>query len=251
MFESLNKHYQGAIYDSAAGQAAAQIQDDSLDAAALNSEIQNLRRAALITVLLLAEAIVDNQLGEDELPSDRLDALLAGFSANDEDDEGIDVDQATLDIFIATIQDALLTLGVSTDVVETMFEEGEDAEAAIESAAEIIESNTPSGDDLDELVDLFVYGEEPEEPTAESELLDAATVGKTTKKKGKFGTVVYKSVKAIRSGQLKIVNKRIAGKVKLSPEQRQALNKARRKATTATALKKRARSMLKRKNLNL
>ena len=245
MFESLNPLM---MLDSAAGQAAVAIEESGLDTAALNSEIQEMRKFALIVVFSLVQAIVENELDEDELPSDRLSSLIAGFSADTETDEEIEVDQATLDIFIANVQDALESLGVDQSVIKTMFGDGEEAEEAIEAAAETVESNTPQGGDLDEFIDLFVYGEAEED---DGVMLDGVALGKTTTKSGKFGKVVYKAVKAIRNGKVAIVNKRMSGKVKLSAKQRAALNKARRKATTGAALKKRMRSMKKAKQMNI
>lgn len=250
MFDSLNPLLNKArvLADSVAANAANAIETVELDTTALNSEIQNLRKAAMIAVFLLTEAIVEKQLAEDELPSDRLDVLLAGFASENEDDDEIEVDQATLDIFTATVQDALETLGVGTSVIKEMFETGEDAETAIEAAAEIIESNIPTGDDLEEFISLFVYGE-PEDD--DGHMLDGVALGKTTTKSGKFGNVIYKAVKAIRNGKVAIVNKRVSGKVKVSPKQRAALNKARRKAITSGAIKKRIRSVKKGKQMGI
>lgn len=247
MFDSLNPLNKPMV-DSAAANAVSQIEETGLDVAALNSEVQNMRKAALVVVFLLTQAIIDKELDEDELPSDRLGALIAGFAADDETDDEIEVDQSTVDIFTANVQDALETLGVSQDVIKTMFGEGEEAEDAIEVAAETVESNTPQGDNLDSLIDLFAYGE-PEED--EGHMLDGVSLGKTTTKSGKFGKVIYKAIKAIRNGKVSIVNKRISGKVKLSAKQRAALNKARKKATSSPSLKKRARSMAKHKQMNI
>lgn len=248
MFDSLNPLNKPAMVDSAAANAAAVIEETGLDATALNSEVQNMRKAALEVVFMLTQAIIDNELDEDELPSDRLAALLAGFATDSETDEEIEVDQATLDIFTANVQDALESLGVGQDLISTMFGEGEEAEEAIEAAAALVESNTPTSDDLQEFIDLFVFGEAEED---EGAMMDGVSLGKTTTKSGKFGKVVYKAVKAIRNGKVSVVNKRVSGRVKLSAKQRSALNKARRKATTSGALKKRMRSMKKRKQMNL
>lgn len=237
---------QQTMLDSAASNAITVLGDADLDTVALNAEIQNMRKAALILVLSLSKAIVENELDENELPSDRLDSLIAGFSSADETDEDIEVDQATLDIMIANIQDALESLGVSEKTIRTMFDDGEDAEIAIESAAETIESQLPEGDELEEFFTVFIYGEPEDEM-----LLDGVSVGKKTTKKGKFGNVTYKAVKAIRNGKVTVVNKRISGRVKLTSKQKNALAKARRKSTTSSAIKQRVKSIKKHNNLNL
>lgn len=239
---------QTMMLDSVAGNAAKAVEDVNINPDALSSEIQNLRKVALVAVLLLAQAITENDLDEDELPTDRLDALIAGLSGAD-DDEGFEADQNTLDIIIANIQDAMASLGVPDEVILSAFSEDAEANEAIESIAEIIESNTPQGDDLEEFIDLFVYGEAEDEDS--EMMLDGVSVGKTTTKSGKFGKVVYKAVKAIRNGKVQIVNKRVSGKVKLSAKQRQALSKARRKAGSSSAIKKRMRSMKKAKSMNI
>ena len=247
MFECLDPLRQSMMLDSVAAQAAKAVAEASpLDKTALNSEIQNLRKVSLETVFGLAESIVEKTLDEDELPSDRLDNLLAGLASGSDDDE-FEVDEATLDIIIANVQDALASLGVDDGVIASMFGGDANADEAIEAAAEIIVSNTPQGDDLDEFIDLFVYGEAEDDEL----MVDGISIGKTTSKSGKFGKVVYKAVKAIRNGKVAIVNKRVSGKVKLSPKQRSALAKARRKAGSASAIKKRSRSMAKSKAMNL
>lgn len=244
LFDFLNPLNQPML-DSAASTAATAVETaTALDSTALNSEIQNLRKTTLATIFILASSIVENDLADDELPSERLDSLLAGLSSNGDDDE-MEVDSATLDIVIACAQDALATLGVEDSVITAMFGGDAEADEAIEAAAETIESNTPSGDDLEELIDLFVYGEAEDDEL----LLDGVSLGKTTTKSGKFGKVVYKAVKAIRNGKISIVNKRVSGKVKLSPKQRAALNKARKKAGSSASIAKRMRSMKKAKKL--
>lgn len=239
--------HESPMLDSVTSVALEKFEDSEINANALNSEVQSLRRGALAIAIALANSIIENELGEGELPTDRLDALLAGI-ASDENDEEFEVDQPTLDIVIANVQDALATLGVSDDLIVAMFGGDADADEAIETASEIIESNLPSGDDLDELFDLFVYGEAQDD---EDHMMDGVSLGKTTTKSGKFGKVVYKAVKAIRNGKVSVINKRVSGKVKLSAKQRSALNKARRKASATGAIKKRMRSMKKAKAMNI
>jgi len=237
-----------AMLDSAAGQMVETLGDAGLNLTALNSEIQSVRIAALAVVGSITDAIIEKDLGEGELPSDRLDALLAGLSS-DQDGEEIEVDQASMDILIANVQDAFASLGVADSVIATIFSDDQNADEAIELAAETVESNMPTGDDKQEFIDLFVYGE-PQEEDGENSMLDGVSLGKTTTKSGKFGKVVYKAVKAIRNGHVAIVNKRVSGKVHQSAKQRMALAKARRKSNTSASIKKRVRSLKKAKQMN-
>lgn len=247
LFPFLDPLYQ-PLLDSAATNTANTVAEDLLlDSVALNSEIQSLRKAVLAAVFVLSGAIVGKELEENELPSDRLDSLIAGIAAGGDDEEEFEVDESTLDIVIANFQDALATLGVDDGIIASMFGGDAEADEAIEAAAEIVESNKPSDDDMDELFDLFVYGEAEDDEL----LLDGVSLGKTTTKSGKFGKIVYKAVKAIRNGKLSIVNKRVSGKVKLSAKQRAALNKARRKAGASGAIKKRIRSLAKAKSMGI
>lgn len=254
-FDSLNPH-RVQLNDSAAGTAAAQIAEgtSALDIAELNQQGRNLRLAALSLVLVLADSIVEKDLAEDELPSDRFAALLAGFSGAEDADGEIEIDEPTLDIITANVQDAMATLGVTdSSLIEAAF--GDDVEAAdqaIEAIAEIIVANVPTDEnELAEFVQAFVYGDAVTDIGEDGMLLDAASLGKTTVKKGKLGSVIYKAVKAVRNGKVTIVNKRVAGKVKQTAKQRAALNKARAKAFTSSSLGRRMRSVKKGQRNNI
>lgn len=244
------KEEQQAMLDSAAGAAAAKVEDSALDIAALNSDVQQIRVAALFIVWTVVDAIIEGELDEDELPSDLLEALIAGFAGDEDDDGEIELDDVAHDIFVANIKDAFETLGVDADSVDAIFgDDIEAAEEALQLAAEVVIENTPtSDDDVQTLVNQFAFGEADSE---DGEIFDALTVGKKTIKSGKIGKVVYKAVKAIRNGKLKIVNKRISGKVKLSAKQRSALRKASRKASTGSAVRKRVRSARKHRNMGI
>lgn len=248
MFECLDPLQQPMLDSAKVEEKAVVTQESMLDSVALNSEIQSLRKSAMALVIVLASSILENDLDENELPSDRLDSLIAGLSAGGDDDEEFEADESTVDIIIANVQDALATLGVDDSMISAMFGGDADADEAIEAAAEIIESNKPQGeDDLEEFIDVFAYGEAEDDDL----LLDGVALGKTTTKSGKFGKIVYKAVKAIRNGKVSIVNKRVSGKVKLSAKQRSALKKAVKKAGSSGAIKRRMRSMKKSKTMNI
>lgn len=253
-YDSLNPN-RVQLLDSAAGNAAAQIADETtaLDLAELNQQGRNLRLAALSIALVLSDSIVSNDLGEDELPSDRFATLMAGFSGSEDGEGDIEIDEPTLEIISANIQDAFASLGVTdSSLIDAAFgDDVEAADAAIEAIAEIVEANIPTEEsELDEFVQAFVYGDSIAEINEDGMLLDSA-VGKTTVKSGKLGKVIYKSMKAVRNGKITVVNKRVAGKVRLSPKQKAALNKARVKAFSSSAMSKRLRSVKKGKRAGL
>ncbi|WP_228716444.1 hypothetical protein [Acinetobacter defluvii] len=242
------------LLDSAAGDAANKIADgDGLDLAQLNHHVNALRLGALIVVLSLSDAITSNDLDENELPSSRFDALMAGFSGEEDGEDELVIDEPTYSIIAANVEDAFASFGVSVDLIKAAFgDDAAEADQAIETIAEIVESSVPTDEDeLNEFVQEFVFGANNTDIDDDGSLYDAATLGKTTVKSGKFGKVIYKAVKAVRNGKIVIKNTRVGGKVRLSPKQKQALIKARTKAHNSSAMKKRLRSVTKGKRAGL
>ena len=82
-----------------------------------------------------------------------------------------------------------------------------------------------------------------EEPQFDATGKKKLRTGKKTVKKVNGKTLVYKAVKAIRNGKRVVINKRISGKPFLKAGQKAALKKARRKASTGTAIRKQMRSL--------
>lgn len=254
LFDSLNPVFL-PVLDSAAADAAAKIADDTtnLDIAELNQQNRMLRLSAFSLVRVFADSIVSNDLDENELPSDRFAALLAGLSGN-EDGDDIDIDPTTLDIIVAHVKDAMESLGVSdSSMINAAFGDSvEEADQALQSIAEIVESNLPTDDDeLSSFIQTFVYGDVDGDIDDSGMILDSAGIGKTTVKQGKFGKVIYKAIKAVRNGKITVVNKRVGGKVKLSVKQKAALTKARVKAFSSAALNRRFHSVKKGKRAGL
>lgn len=251
---------QQAQFDALTPQEAA----DKLDASPISERMalvatSQMRIQALSVVFLLAAMLNDADYdGEELLPSELLDSLmLDAFTDDDSDDyDGGDVDDKVKATFSAHVADALSTLGVDDSVIEDLFsDEVEVADAAVTLAAETILENMPDdGDDFDEFVAAFAYSEEDEEEEGEvfdnmnggtEYQFDAAgkrRVGKKTIKKVNGKTLIYKAVKAIRNGKRVVINKRISGKPFLKAGQKAALKKARRKASTGTAIRKQMRS---------
>jgi hypothetical protein len=253
LFDSLNPNLV-KVLDSAAGEAAAVIADmaDELDIAELNQQNRMLRIAAISLVLVFTDSIVSNDLADDELPSDRFAALLAGFSGSEDGDE-VEIDPTTLDIITAHVKDAFETLGVTDEsLIDAAFGDNvTEADQALEAIAETVESNVPPADEISEFVQAFVFGDAVGEIGEDGLILDSASLGKTTVKQGKFGKVIYKAIKAVRKGKITVVNKRVNGKVKLTAKQKAALNKARVKAFSSAALNQRFRSVTKGKRAGL
>ena len=239
--------------DSAAGDAAAALAETlpAVDERAILADVQNIRGLAMTVVLLLADAVVENTMGDDTIPSDYLDELmLEGIGGEDEDE----VDPMVNQLLTAHIMDAFSSLGVSDDVISDIFgEEVEAADAAIEAAADTIIANLPNeGDDLDSFIDEFIYGFDAGDVLAEEEVEEFDAVGKKLSA-GKKSTrevngrkIRYQAVRAVRHGKVTVINKRLGGqKVRLSAKQKQGLKKARLKSSTFGSIKKRMRSLTK------
>lgn len=233
-------------FDSAAGEAAQAVA--SLDDQAFNSELLALRREALFSVFQLADDILSDDLDDSELASDRLDAFVRSKDDSD-DEENAQLEQQVMQVKAANMADALSSLGVDDETINLAFgSDIDEADEAIENLAEIVEVNTPKGDDLQEFITAFLFGDSELDMTAgEVEEYDSAQLGKNKTRKTKSGqTLVYKGVKAVRNGKITVVNKRIGNtgmKVKLSPKQKAALRKAMSKAVSPNALKKRVKSL--------
>lgn len=217
-----------------------------------------MRLQALSVSFMLAAMLTASDFDDEEiLPSELLDSLMLDAFSDDDDDEydGGDIDDTVKVTFSAHVADALSTLGVEDSVIEDLFsDEVEVADAAVTMAAETVLENMPDdGDDFEEFVTAFAYSDEDEsDETAfdgmEEPQFDAAgkkklRTGKKTVKKVNGKTLVYKAVKAIRNGKRVVINKRISGKPFLKAGQKAALKKARRKASTGTAIRKQMRSL--------
>ncbi|WP_289115177.1 hypothetical protein [uncultured Psychrobacter sp.] len=220
-----------------------------------------MRIQALSVAFSLAAMLNDTEYDSDALlPSELLDSLMLEAFADDDDEEydGGDVDDKVKTVFSAHVADALSTLGVEDAVIEDLFDSDvEVADAAVTLAAETVLENMPDdGDDLEEFAAAFAYGDE-DDNEGEGEVFDSMNndteymfdaaakrrVGKKTVKKVNGKTLVYKAVKAIRNGKRVVINKRISGKPFLKAGQKAALKKARRKASTGTAIRKQMRSL--------
>lgn len=250
-FEHLiNVDLKGAMLDdlSSVAKKATESLTDDLDEKALSHAIYDLRQKAVAVVLNLAENILDGDLDDDETPSERLDALVSEFVDADDD--------LVLSALYANMQDVMVSLDVPDAVAEDALysDDPQLQDEAIESMADIVNSNVPDDEDFDEWQKEFIYAE-PDEfgENDEAEQFDSAEpnrafnkrqamVGKTTTKQTKRGKIIYKGVKAIRNGKLAVVNKRIGGDYKPTVKQRAAMKKLSKFAKTKKSITKRVKS---------
>lgn len=236
--------------DDLSSAAKAMSDDASIDSIALNSEIQASRYLAMAILLTLCDDIFSGDLEENETPADRLEALLS--VAEDETDE--ESQNFAVSILIANIQDAAVSLGVPADVAIGAFDDSnpEVQDDFIESMADFVSSNVPDGEEFEQFREDFVYGSPDKfEPNEADQLDGLLNAGKTSVKKRNGRTLIYRAVKAIRNGKIKVVNKRLGGTAKLTAKQKQAVKRMQAKSQRGGAMKKRLRSLQKGKNANL
>lgn len=251
---------QEAQFDAtnSAKQAAESIEVNPIDERIAAHATTQMRLAALQVAFMLAGIMSEVEFEDQELlPSELLDSLILESFVEDPEDDDDEIDSTVKTILSAHIADAMSTLGVDEDLINDVFDSDVDiADAAIETASEIILENMPADDELDDFISVFAYGDEAtydammkEEEDEDEGMYDAAkkplTVGRKTRRKVGGKNVTYKAVKAVRDGKIKVVNKRIAGNVRLSAAQKAALKKARRKSTTSSAVRKRMMSFAK------
>ena len=239
-----------AALDSLNAEQAAQV--DPIDNRAAMALMWSIREQALYVVKVTVDAIGEGKL--DGLPPSEFLDSASLYAMGVDTEEGEQADPVLNSLFSAHVADAFSSLGVPDDMVADIF--GDDvalADTSLESAVDIvIENLPPEGEPMDRFVNDFVYGNHDEngDDDLDSEL-DALTgkpkkpvsAGQKTTKKVNGKTLVYKATKAIRNGQMVVVNKRISGTVKLSAKQRAALHKAQMKAHTGTAIKRQMRSL--------
>lgn len=257
----LNRQYDQAQFDALTPQEAAdKMELDPISERMAITATSQMRLAALNVAFMLSAVLTDAEYDDEELlPSEVLDGLMIeAFTDDDDDDADLDeIDENVRITFSAHVSDALSTLGVEDAVIADLFDdEIEVADAACLAAAETVLENMPDdGEAFDEFVAGFAYSNDGDDDMDDEESFDGMNeeyqfdaakkklrAGKKTVKKVNGKTLVYKAVKAIRNGKKVTINKRISGKVKLNASQRAGLKKARRKAGTASAIRKQMRS---------
>jgi len=264
MLEALRMFKQSpsvALYDSAAGDAIQAIGASAIDKRAALAATQEMRKVALSIVLQLADDVAENALDADELPSERLDALMSGALGLDDGES----DDVLVQLLSAHIADALASLKVPDAMIADIFGDDVDAaDSAIDSMAETVISNLPAeGAELDDFVKDFAYGfSEPDMSDADSsdEVEEYDSMGKPKKKLGvgqkttkkvNGHTLQYKAVKAVRHGKIVTVNKRIGGTVVLTASQKAAVHKLHATPRTSSMMKMAMRSLVKGKKANI
>ena len=242
-------------FDSVAGNVATQLGQNlaPMDERALLADLQAVRFIAMYIVLQLSDAVIENTLGDEVLPSEYLDTLMLAGVDTGENDE---IDSMVNQLLSANLADAFSTLGIPDDMIADIIGDNvEAADAAIEAMAPIVIANLPDeGEALDSLINHFVYGFNADEALLnddEDEQYDG--VGKPRKKIRAGGSTVkevngkkirYKGVKVVRDGKVTVVNKRLEGQTLIKTSaQKSALKRLHNKVPSLSAINKRMRSL--------
>ena len=200
--------------------------DDAQNAAAFDFHSKNLAISASASVQQWAEED-EGDLGASETFADRLFALLIGIIDEDINGKLTSNQQDEFQYIREYAAQYMRRHGVDTDDVEAILNDW-DTDAA-ERARDVIVSSLPDGDEAADDINQFVFG-------VKATTLDSAT---------------YRPTVAIRDGQKAIVKIRIAGHFTMSPAQKTALKRARLKAKSPAAIRRREHSLALRKKMGI
>lgn len=181
---------------------------------------------ALKSVAALQQWAEADDLEDGEDLATRLSMMMVGIADADLDGEISDAEWGVMQIALETAWDYLAGKGVSEEDIDALLNNW-DNDAAVR-IQELLASRLPDGDEASgDDMDSFVFGDGSDEAAFDSAVLDAT----------------YKMKVAIRGGKKVRIKKRISGTVRLSAKQKIAIRKAQRKAFSAGAMMKRAKSM--------
>ncbi len=175
---------------------------------------------AIRSINAVQEWLETDDLDDGETLSDRLVALMIGVADEDKNGEITEDEQGVLDMALNDAWDYMLTKGVTDEDADCLLNDWD--EACAQRVRDVMVAAMPDGEDASsEDADAFVFGEGSDEPA-----LDA----------------VYKMKMAVRGGKKIRIRKRVSGTVRLSAKQKASIRKASRKAHSAAATMRRARS---------
>ena len=216
------------VFDSAAS--------DVEDTVASDYAAADLRLKAAAIVNEFAFTSPDD-LADDETLADRLMMLVIGVVDIDADGEISDSEQAVAETLLENMWDYLSSKGVSDEDCDALLNDWDtDAAQRVQDLlADVLDSDDDaSSDDIDE----FAFDDDAERSVFDSAgelVLDA----------------VYKKRVVIRGGKKVRINRRLAGRVRLTAKQKVAVRKMLRKSHSASATIRRMKSMRIRRRMGL
>lgn len=180
----------------------------------------------------------DDDLDTDEGFGDRLLALVVGLVDNDKDGEITDDEMDVIEIGLNSIAEYMTANGISEKNADELLDTFDNDLA--ESVHEMLLEKAPNGDDeLGDELDKVTFS-----AAENGDILDSVETETVL-------DAAYRKAFAIRGGKKVKIRKRIAGKVRLSAKQKQAIRKAQRKAHTGAARMRRLKSLKMRKRMGL
>lgn len=215
----------GMVLESTAGDGNKGDDGEGTDAVS-DAAITAARSRAMSSVL--------TWLDEGDYSYNALDEVVVVAADIDGDWELSDGEEEEYGDIWDQIGDALLTLGAEFNDVQALVDgpgKKADEAAARIGAALSKEMESVEAEDAD-IIAGFALGEDA---ILENAAYDEALHGVLE--------ATYKRKKVVRDGKVKIVRKRVSGKIRLSAAQKAGLRKARRKANTAAAKLHRRKSM--------
>jgi hypothetical protein len=212
------------ILDAVAEQAKKTMLDDAMAAAATGYATTNIKILSAAAVQeWIATAAED--LMEGETMADRLFGLMVGIADDDKDGEVSDDEAAVMQLAGESMADYMIGKGATEEDVIALLNDGDDEAAG--RVIELMKGEVPAGDDESLAdVDAFAFDSESNESLLD-QVLDA----------------VYKKKVVVRAGRKIRINKRVSGHVRLNAAQKVSIRKAGRKAHSAMAKMRRAKSM--------
>jgi len=202
----------------------------------------------LKALAMIQQWVETDDLDAGESSADRLLAMMVGIADSNKDGEITDDEQEVLNIALECAHDYFDKYQVSSDDSSALLNDW-DADAA-ERVRDLLAATMPNGDDADEEINSMVFDavketdiDKPgEEETDEEEKQE---------EQGKTLDAAYKKKIVVRNGKKVRINKRIAGKVRLSAKQKVAIRKAQMKSHRGAAMMKRKKSNRVRKSMGL
>lgn len=210
--------------------ASAPVFDDTSDPGSNYSDTD----VSIKAVAAVQEWAETDDLDEGEGYADRLMALMVGIADADVDGDLSEDEQDVVEIALNTAWDYLSDKGVSDEDLDSLLNDWDNETGA--RVQELVASKLPDGEEAaaDEM-DSFVFGDGSDEAALDSTVLDAT----------------YKKKIVVRKGKKVRINKRVAGRVRLSAKQKLAVRKMLRKSHGAKATMRRAKSNRVRKQMGL
>jgi len=209
----------------------------TLDSAA-NYAVGNIALLAISALHVWAE-IEKEDLDEDEGFGDHLLGMFVGIADSDKNGEINDEEQSIINTAKGAAGEYLKKIGVKDDDISKLLGEWDNDIA--EKVHDYLLENLDDDDSgtLDS-VDSFVFDADFELDDDDKATLDDAFGDATL-------DAVYKKKIAFVNGKKTFKNKRISGRVKLTPKQKLSIKKMQRKAHNPKATMKRLKSMRARK----